>query len=76
MRVPQDLVNVELKVADAGIWWDVLDVVKDWKLGRNIVTGHCRILDPGKRRVAWGSEAEMRRSFETVRRQLGDGRPE
>lgn len=76
VRVPQDLVNVELKVADAGIWWDVLDVVKDWKLERNIVTGHCRILDPGKRRVAWGSEAEMRRSFETVRRQLGDGRPE
>ncbi|MBO7720963.1 MAG: hypothetical protein J6T01_01000 [Kiritimatiellae bacterium] len=70
VRVPQDLVNVELKVADAGIWWDVLDSAQDWKLERNIVTGHCRIIDPDKRRVAWGAEADMRRSLETVRRQL------
>lgn len=70
IRVPQDKVNVELKVVDAGIWWDILDTVQGWKLERNIITGHCRILDPERHRVAWGSEADMKDSFKTVRRQL------
>ena len=71
MMVPQDKVNVEWKVMDAGVWWDVLQVREGWKLERNIVTGHCRILNPEKRRVAWGREASMRESFDKILRQLG-----
>ena len=71
MVVPQGNVNIESKVIDAGIWWDVLDYSQGWKLERNILTGHCRILNPSKRRIAWGSEAKMRVSFEKVKRQLG-----
>lgn len=70
MLVPQGLVNVKSKVVDAGVWWDVLDYSRGWKLERNFVTGHCRILDPSKRRVAWGSERAMRESFGKVKRQL------
>ncbi|MCR5413533.1 MAG: hypothetical protein K6F50_02235 [Kiritimatiellae bacterium] len=55
---------------DAEIWWDVLDSEKGWKLEKNILTGHCRILDPGKVRTAWGRESKMRAAFEKVKRQL------
>lgn len=70
MVVPQGNVNIESKVVDAGVWWDVLDYSRGWKLERNILTGHCRILNPSKRRIAWGSEARMRESFAKVKRQL------
>ena len=65
--IPQGKLNLELKVADAGIWWTVLASDRGWKLERNIITHHCRILDPSKRRVAWGQEGDMRRAFEKLR---------
>ena len=41
-----------------------------WKLQRNKVTGHGRIIDPGKVRKAWGSVEELEKSFEKVRGQI------
>ena len=70
VRVPQGRINLEWKVIDAGVWWDVLDMCGDWKLERNIVTGHCRIISPERRRVAWGTESQMRASFAKIRAQL------
>ena len=61
--VPQGNVNLELKVMDAGVWWDELDEEDGWKLQRNKLTGHCRILNADCVRVAWGSESSMRDSF-------------
>lgn len=69
VRVPQGKVNLEWKVIDGGVWWSVLDTFGGWKLERNVVTRHCRIVSPERKRVAWGSEKEMRRSFEKIRRQ-------
>ena len=73
MRVLQDKVNVEMKVMDAGIWWDVLEEAQGWKLEQHVLTGHCRILNSAKRRTAWGGETEMRRSFAEIRAQLPKG---
>ena len=70
VMVPQDKINFEWKVMDAGVWWDVLDEKDGWKLERNIVTGHCRILNPGKVRVAWGSQEKMEKAFKKVKLQL------
>ena len=56
MVVPQGNVNIESKVVDAGVWWDVLDYSRGWKLERNILTGHCRILNPSKRSEEHTSE--------------------
>ena len=70
VMVPQHLPTVEGKVMDAGIWWRVLDTHAGWKLERNIVTGHCRILDPQKIRRAWGGETAMRAAFEKTKSQL------
>ena len=55
---------------DSMVWWDVLDSSGGWKLEKNKVTGHCRIIDPDKLRTAWGREAEMRAAFEKVKQQL------
>jgi len=69
-RVVQGNINFEWKVMDKEIWWVVLDSWSGWKLERNRVTGHCRILNPHKRRMAWGSESEMRTAFAKIKLQL------
>lgn len=70
VMVPQGYPTVEGRVMDTEVWWDVLDNASGWKLEKNKVTGHCRILRPDKTRAAWGSESDMRSAFEKVRRQL------
>ena len=71
VMVPQGFPGVEGHVMDSEIWWTVLDSSGGWKLEKNKVTGHCRIIDPDKLRKAWGREAEMRSAFEKVKQQLG-----
>ena len=70
VMVPQALPTVEGKVMDSGFWWDTLAETNGWKLQRNKVTGHGRIIDPGKVRKAWGSVEEMAKSFVKVRGQV------
>ena len=53
--VPKTITD-ETKI-DAGVWWDVLDTYGGWKLERNIVTGHCRIISSERKRAAGGPEA-------------------
>ena len=71
VMVPQGFPMLEGRVMDAEIWWNVLDTASGWKLEKNKVTGHCRILDSNKIRTAWGREADMRAAFEKVKKQLG-----
>lgn len=70
VMVPQQYVNVEWPVTDTGDWWNVLDERKGWKLERNVVTGHCRILNPDTVRAAWGDEKTMRAAFDKVKAQV------
>ena len=70
VMVPQGFPGFDGHVMDAEIWWTVLESFGGWKLEKNKVTGHCRIIDPEKLRKAWGREAEMRMAFEKVKKQL------
>ena len=70
VMVPQALPTVEGQVMDAGFWWDTLAETNGWKLQRNKVTGHGRIINPQKVRKAWGRVEDMTESFEKVRSQL------
>ncbi len=70
IMVPQDFPTLEGHVMDSERWWDVLDSSFGWKLEKNKVTGHCRILNDKKIRAAWGRESEMRAAFEKVKKQL------
>ena len=71
VMVPQDFPGIAGHVMDSMVWWDVLDSSGGWKLEKNKVTGHCRIIDPDKLRTAWGREVEMRAAFEKVKQQIG-----
>ena len=70
VMVPQALPTVEGEVMDSGLWWDTLAETNGWKLQRNKVTGHGRIINPQKVRKAWGRVEDMTESFEKVRSQL------
>ncbi|MBR4894270.1 MAG: hypothetical protein IKZ36_03625, partial [Kiritimatiellae bacterium] len=70
VMVPQGFPGFDGHVMDAEIWWTVLESFGGWKLEKNKVTGHCRIIDPEKLRKAWGRETEMRMAFEKVKKQL------
>ena len=70
VMVPQGFPGFDGHVMDAEIWWTVLESFGGWKLEKNKVTGHCRIIDPEKLRKAWGREAEMLMAFEKVKKQL------
>ena len=76
VMVPQGFPTVEGRVMDSEAWWDVLDSVGGWKLEKNKVTGHCRIIDSDRNRTACGREDEMRAAFAKVRRQVGIKRAE
>ena len=64
--VHQDFPTVKGRVLDLGVWWDVLDEWQGWKLERNRLTGHARILDPNRVRRAWGRPEAMRQSFDKL----------
>lgn len=66
VMVPQDFVSVERSVIDNGVFWQVVDEKNGWKLERNLVTGHARVVDPQKVRRAWGTLENMRKSFRKV----------
>ena len=68
--VLQDLPNMELKVANAGIWWKTLEVWEHWQLQRHVLTGHFRILDGNDVRKAWGGEQKMRMAFAKLKDSL------
>ena len=70
VMVPQARTNVDFPVLDAGIWWEVVETNGGWKLERNRITGHARILDPNCVRKAWGSLDDMTNSFRKVKDQL------
>ena len=72
VMVPQTRTNVDFPVVDAGFWWDMVAETNGWKLERNKITGHARILDPNQVRKAWGTLEDMTNSFRKVRDQLRD----
>lgn len=69
--VPQDNMNVRMSVANGGVWWENLDQSHDWTLQKNQTTGYCRIVSPNNKRMAWGRQLQMTKSFNKVKKQLG-----
>lgn len=52
---------VPLPTLGGRLLWEDLRVHGGWRLQRNMLTGHCRWLDPGDVRRAWGSRAACER---------------
>jgi pimeloyl-ACP methyl ester carboxylesterase len=47
-------------------WADEL-LFHQWRIQRNVLTGHCRLLDEDNSRVAWGTFPQCRRKLEQIK---------
>lgn len=52
-------INLAVKAIDTDILWDIVQWEKGYKLEKNRITGHCRILDNSGVRVSSGSYEKM-----------------
>jgi len=53
------------------IWADIF--IRDgWRIQRNVLSGHCRLLDRNNIRRAWGTPEQCRERFERMRRSKSD----
>ena len=58
--------NIPLPTAGGPVFWDNLETRGGYVLQRNILWGHCRILNDDNIRVAWGEEGPMRAKLEEL----------
>ena len=49
--------NFRFQTAGGKMFWTDVKVVKGWRIQQNILTGHCRLLNPAKVRYKWGTKA-------------------
>ena len=50
------LPNINFPTMGGTVFWNDLAEVNGWRVQRNNITGHCRILDADDVRHAWGGE--------------------
>lgn len=50
--------NIKFPTAGGKVLWTDIKVVNGWRIQKNIITGHCRLLNPKKIRYEWGTEKE------------------
>jgi hypothetical protein len=51
--------NIDFPTMGGTVFWDTLASLNGRKLQKKMFTNHCRIIDPGNVRRAWGSESAM-----------------
>ena len=62
-----DCPNIEMHVITQISWKDI-DRKKGWRLQKNFITGHARILDENNIRKAWGNPIVMKEKFKRLTR--------
>lgn len=50
--------------------WDTISECNGWCLEQNVVTKHCRIVDPERMRRAWGTKNGMIKALEEINRRF------
>ena len=58
--------NIPMKTMGGKTFWNELAECKGWRLQKNMITQHCRILDPQDIRRAWGGDDAMERLFQKL----------
>ena len=59
--------NVPFPTAGGEVFWTDLAEIDGWRVQRNTVTGHCRLLDPENIRRAWGTYTGVMSLFGKVK---------
>ena len=60
------LPNVNFPTMGGKFFWNDLANVNGWRVQKNTITGHCRILDNNNIRRAWGGDDAIMRLFEKI----------
>ena len=58
--------NLRAKTMGGKVFWDEITEENGYRLQKHRVSGHCRILDKADKRLANGSETQMRRLFSSL----------
>lgn len=59
-------INLITETRGGRTFWTNLRSRNGWKLQKNRITNHCRILDPDNWRYAWGNEREMQGAWDAT----------
>lgn len=51
--------NIKIQVIDGEVFWKNIEIVNGWKLQRNNISKHYRILNPHKIRIVYGSRKKI-----------------
>jgi pimeloyl-ACP methyl ester carboxylesterase len=65
---PQNL-NLQLPTLGGMQFWADELLFLDWRIQRNVLTDHCRLLDGSDQRHAWGSFEQCRAALEAIKRE-------
>lgn len=57
------LPNIPTSTMGGRVFWNELAECNGWRLQQNMITHHCRILDPENVRRAWGGDEAMAQLF-------------
>ena len=52
-------------------FWSDVTLFHDWRIQRNAVTGHCRLLDGHDKRHAWGTLGECKTKLDEIKQDRG-----
>jgi len=63
------LPNIKVRTLGGLQFWGDEQLYFDWRIQRNVLTGHCRLLDGGDRRHAWGTFCDCRDKLDEIRRE-------
>lgn len=63
--------NLRLATYGGKQFWTDLEICQGWRIQRNAVTGHCRLLDAHDVRQAWGTLEQCEARFEQIKRDKG-----
>ena len=58
--------TVPTKVVNNHVMWNTLAECNGWELQQNLMTQHCRIIDPDNVRRAWGTYDAMKKALESL----------
>ncbi len=53
--IPDDPINLEIQTLGGKYLWADVHLLAGWRIQKNILTGHFRLLDDTDKRRAWGT---------------------
>src|SRR5687767_120728 len=60
------LPSVSTKTSGGRCFWGDELLFRDWRIQRNVLTGHCRLLDGDDRRQTWGDLETCRAALDDI----------